>query len=100
MKEKGKNSLSEKKLKQALIKKALGYDVEEIIEEYVGDKDGLIVLSKKKVTKKNVPPDISAIKILMDGQAENLSNLTDQELEEEKQRLLSLIQKKEKIKDI
>ena len=89
MKEKGKNSLSEKKLKQALIKKALGYDVEEIIEEYVGDKDGLIVLSKKKVTKKNVPPDISAIKILMDGQAENLSNLTDQELEEEKQRLLS-----------
>ena len=70
--------------------------VEEVIEEYATDKDGVVVLSKKKVTIKNVPPDISAIKILLDSKVEDFSTMTDEELEQEKQRLLSLLSESEK----
>ena len=98
MKEKGKSNKikSIKQLKDALIKKALGYDAEEVIEEYATDKDGVVVLSKKKVTIKNVPPDVSAIKILLEGEVEPISTMTDEELEQEKQRLLSLLKEKDK----
>ena len=98
MKEKDekKKTLSHKKLKDALIKKALGYDAEEVIEEYATDKDGVVFLSKKKVTIKNVPPDISAIKMLLEENVEPLSTMTDDELEQEKQRLLGLLREKEK----
>ena len=51
---------------------------------------------QKKVTIKNVPPDISAIKMLMEVQIQPLSTMTDEELEEEKQRLLGLLEEKEK----
>jgi hypothetical protein len=39
-------------LKDALIKKALGYDVKEVVEEYSSDDDGQVKLNKKKVTTK------------------------------------------------
>ncbi len=39
----------------ALYRRALGYDSVEVIEEYSKDESDL-VLSKKKVTKKSVPP--------------------------------------------
>ena len=54
--------------RDVLVKKALGYDVKEVVEEYVSDEDGEIKLTKKKVTKKNVPPDLTALKILLDGE--------------------------------
>ena len=62
---KQKKKLDKTDLEQALIKKALGYDATEVVEEYVGDGDE-IKLSKKKVTTKNVPPDMSALKLLLD----------------------------------
>ena len=62
-------AVSNADFKDALIKKALGYDAVEVVEEYVSCDEGEIKLSKKKVTKKNVPPDLSAIKILMEEQA-------------------------------
>jgi hypothetical protein len=78
--------------KDALIKKALGYDATEVVEEYSTDEQGEVKLVKKKVTTKNVPPDISAIKILLDdGKDLPLTELTDAELEQEKQRLLNLL---------
>ena len=77
-------------LEQALIKKALGYDATEVVEEYVGDGEE-IKLSKKKVTIKNVPPDMSALKFLLDETQKEVSEMTDQELYEEKVRLLSLL---------
>ena len=76
--------------KKALIKKALGYDYKEVVEEYVSSDEGEIRLSKKKVTKKNVPPDISAIKLLLDDMP-SVSQMSDEELEKEKERLLELI---------
>ena len=76
--------------KKALIKKALGYDYKEVVEEYVSSDEGEIKLTKKKVTKKNVPPDITAIKLLLEDMP-NISSMTDEELLKEKERLLKLI---------
>lgn len=84
------NSVSSEKIKAALIKKALGYDATEVVEEYVGDEDGEVKLAKKKITKKNVPPDITALKILIDEE-ESVSDMTDEELETEKERLLKIL---------
>ena len=91
---KGRNKVKKKvdknDLEQALIKKALGYDAPEVVEEYVGDGDE-IKLSKKKVTTKNVPPDMSALKFLLEESQKEVSQMTDQELYEEKVRLLCLL---------
>lgn len=94
MKEKVKKSkkVSDGDFKNALIKKALGYDAVEVVEEYVSGDEGEIKLTKKKVTKKNVPPDITAIKMLIeDGASKSVLELSDQELESEKQRLIKLL---------
>lgn len=88
MKEKVDNSA---KYLKALVKKALGYETTEIVEEYVSDDAGDIKLTKKKVTQKNVPPDISAIKMLLDQTEISVSEMTDEQLEREKERLLKLL---------
>lgn len=82
-------------INSALLKKALGFDAKEVVEEYALDSEGEVKLSKKKVTTKCVPPDVSALKMLMDLAAP-LSSYTDEELEAEKQRLLSILGQSEK----
>ena len=94
-KSKRKNKVDKTDLEQALIKKALGYDATEVVEEYVGDGDE-IKLSKKKVTTKNVPPDMSALKFLLDESQKQVGEMTDQELYEEKVRLLCLLKEIQK----
>lgn len=94
-KSKQKKKFDKTDLEQALIKKALGYDATEVVEEYVGDGDE-IKLSKKKVTTKNVPPDMSALKFLLDESQKEVSEMTDQELYEEKVRLLCLLKEIQK----
>lgn len=54
------------RIERALEKKALGYDTEEIVEEYVSD-GAEVKLVRRKVTKKNVPPDVAALKLLMES---------------------------------
>lgn len=81
--------ISEEKLKTALLKKALGYEAKETIEEYVSE-EGEIRLTKKKVTKKNVPPDITAIKLLL-GEQTPLQEMSDEELLAERERLIGLL---------
>lgn len=88
------SKLNQKKLRTALIKKALGYDATEVIEEYVGGEEGEIRLSKKKVTKKEVPPDVTALKILLEAEEKPISSLSDEELENEKIRLLKMLSEK------
>ena len=78
-------------LENALIKKALGYDATEVVEEYSSDSDGEIRLLKKKITTKNVPPDMSALKFLLDENQKDLTQMTDDELFEEKLRLLNIL---------
>ena len=92
MKEKSKKKTDlQSDYKKALIKKALGYDAIETVEEYA-ETEGEIKLLKKKVTKKNVPPDVTALKLLLESEQTPVSSMTDEQLEEEKQRLLALLQ--------
>ena len=79
-----------------MIKKALGYDTQEVVEEYVGDEEGKVKLTKKKVTIKNVAPDMTALKLLLEESQKQVADMTDAELHEEKVRLLKLLNDIEK----
>ena len=61
------------------------------MEEYVLT-DGEYKLVKRKVTTREIPPDIKAVKLLLDGESDEA--FSDEELEEEKQRLLKLLKEK------
>lgn len=98
MKDENNKIRSEEEYYRALIKKAMGYDAKEIVEEYSPADDGEIKLCKKKVTVKNVPPDVSALKILMEKENVPLTSYTDEELEREKARLLKMLSVAEKNK--
>ena len=89
-------------LTKSLIKKAMGYSVDETIEEYVADKDeSELKLVKKKITKKHIPPDINAARALLeryyDSDFDEIKNLTDEQLEEKKQEILKQIKKGGKV---
>lgn len=88
---KGKIVKTKKKneFEQVLIKKALGYDATEVIEEYSAGDEGEIKLIKKKITKKNVPPDLSALKMLLESQNLSVTQMTDEELLLEREKLLN-----------
>ena len=96
---KGGRMTEEEKLKKALLKKALGYDAKEIIEEFSIDKQGVKTLSKKKITKKHFAPDLTALKLLIEKFYPNIdlkiSDMTDEQLLEEKQRILQLLKEEE-----
>ena len=81
------------KIKGALLERALGYDADEVVEEY-GFSEGEAVLVKRKVTKKRVPPDIQAAKMLLDG-APLLTALSDEQLQKEKERILLLLKEEQ-----
>ena len=85
-------------LKKALLKKALGFSSDEIVEEYSLDESGNSILNKRKVTKKYNPPDISAMKILLEKEDltdDKLSHMTLSELKKEKRRLLKQLKEEE-----
>lgn len=79
-----------KDLKQVLLKKALGFRVRETVQEYVLQ-DGEMNLTKKKVSVKYYPPDLSAIELLLKTEKsdDDYSLLTYEELQQEKQNLLN-----------
>lgn len=89
----------EQKLKKALMKKALGYQVSEVVEEFSVDENGAQKLNKKKVTRKHVASDTSALKILIEkffpNLELNLSEMTDQQLEDEREKILQLLKEEE-----
>ena len=89
----------EDKIKQALLKKALGYSASEVVEEYTVDEEGEKRLSKKKVTKKHYSPDISAVKVLLERYyktyEENVLAMSDAQLENEKNILMQLLKGEE-----
>ncbi|MDE5943753.1 MAG: hypothetical protein K2H30_06075 [Clostridia bacterium] len=81
----------EEEVKNALKKCAVGFGTSEVVEEFTVE-DGELKLVKKKVTRRDVPPDIKAVKLLMeDG---NVGDMTDEQLEEEKQNLKKLLEDK------
>ena len=80
----------EEKLGEALMKVALGFQVAEVTEEYA-EVDGALKLTKRKRTKKDVPPDLKAVQLLLAEQHGGVETLSDEELEKEKERLLALL---------
>ena len=81
--------MSDEGLKKALIKCAVGFDTSEVVEEYAVDGDGL-KLVKRKVTKRDVPPDIKAVKMLLDGEAD-AREMSDEEPEERRKKLIEML---------
>lgn len=81
-------AITEKNLKKALIKCATGLSASEVVEEFAAV-DGELKLVKKKVTKRQIPPDIKAVKLLMDGGSEEPPS--DEELEEERKKLIDML---------
>ena len=86
------------KIKKALIKKAMGYTSTEIIEEYTNTDEGM-VLQKKKVTSKDIPPDLASFKALFENQTSKgeFDDMTDEQLLAEKEKLLNMLTKKENL---
>ncbi|MGN1201360.1 MAG: hypothetical protein ACI4R8_03800 [Candidatus Caccovivens sp.] len=90
--------MEEEEIKRALLKRAVGYESDEIVEEYSTDENGNAVLVKRKITKKYNPPDINALKFLLEQEEfsdDEISKMTDAELLAEKRRLLQLLKEKE-----
>ena len=87
-------SKREEKIGQALLKVALGYQIAEVTEEYA-EVDGALKLTKRKKTKKDVPPDLKAVQMLLEKQGDSVeySGWSDEDLEREKERLLCLLQR-------
>ncbi|MEG1395144.1 MAG: hypothetical protein RSD04_05265, partial [Clostridia bacterium] len=64
---------------KALYRKAVGYTAKEIVEEYGGESGELL---KRKVSKKHIPPDMTALKtfIELDKSRGDIANMSDEEL--------------------
>ncbi len=77
-------------IKAALVKCATGLSASETVEEFTVDESGELKLVKRKVTKRDIPPDIKAVKLLMEERGEP----TDSELEEEREKLIKLLNEK------
>ena len=85
-----------KKLEKALFEKATGYTTQEVIEEYGLSGDDF-VLQKRKTSTKSYPPDLTALQILLEGKEEvrnKYSEMSNEELEKEKLRLIKLLKEK------
>lgn len=94
--------MNEEEIKQALLRKALGFESDEVVEEYGTDENGKPILLKRKITKKINPPDISALRFLLEKSElsdDEISKMSDDELLREKERLLKLLSEKEKNKN-
>ncbi len=78
-------------MKGALLRCATGLSASETVEEFAVDGDGELKLVKKRVTKREIPPDIKAVKLILEERGE----ISDEELENEKRRLLKLLDEKD-----
>lgn len=79
------------KINDALLKVALGYQVAEVTEEYA-EVDGELKLTKRKKTKKDVPPDLKAVQLLLaESGGEEYAAWSEERLEEERLKLLAAL---------
>ena len=80
-------------VRDAVLKVALGFQVEEVTEEYDA-RDGELKLIKRRETRKDIPPDLKAVRLLLEGT--DYSALSDEELEAERARLAAAISENKK----
>ena len=89
----------EEQLNKVLMQVAKGCCTTEVTEEYA-EVDGEMRLTKRKETRREIPPDLKAVQMLL-GKGADEKEMSDEQLEEERQRLLETllaVQKKEKTK--
>ncbi|NLL56370.1 MAG: hypothetical protein GX242_04050 [Clostridiales bacterium] len=79
-----------------LRKKAKGYQVTETVQEFGFDQDGNKRLIKERVSKKKIPPDITAIKTYLEVCDNEIYSMTSEELLAEKERLIRSLEKEKK----
>ena len=77
----------------------MGLTTKEVTTEYCLDEEtNTLKVVKQKVQEKSLPPNIDIIKLVYQHVVENKQNynkLTDEELEQEKQRLLKELRREE-----
>ena len=89
-------------LKRILLKKARGFVLEEISEEYGVDENEKMKLIKRKIISKEVAPDISAVKALCElsfFEEDVYKEMSFEELKNEKAKLLKLFDEIESKED-
>ena len=86
--------LDKDKVYKALLDLVVGAKSKEVVEEYVSGGDNLI-LKSRKISIKSLTPDISAIKLLLALSQDGYESMSEEELEEEKKKLLNLLIKNE-----
>lgn len=89
--------IDKEKIAKALFKKAIGYDVEESVEEFfVDEESGELKKGKTKVSKKHLPPDIPAAKTLFELcelDEDKYDRMTEEELLKERAKILEELKK-------
>lgn len=86
----------EEKVGEALLKVALGCRVEEVTEEYA-EVDGELKLTKRRETKKDIPPDLKAVQMLLAAKEDgaDYAAMSDEQLNAERERLLATLREEE-----
>lgn len=78
-----------------------GLTTKEIITEYAVDEEtGKLKIIKQKVSEKFIPPNVDLLKLVypqFNKQKMDYESLTDEELEQEKQRLLKELKESENV---
>lgn len=69
---------------ELLYQKAVGFETIETVEEFVKNLEGDLELVKRKVNKKQSPPDLNALQILLEKQedSDDLEKMSLDELKE------------------
>ena len=83
----------DEEVRNAILKVALGCSVEEVTEEY-GVTDGELTLVKRRETRKDIPPDLKAVRLLLEGT--DYASFSDEQLEAELEKLIKALEREEK----
>ena len=90
----------EEKIKKTLFRKATGYCTKEEVVEYTRDDQGGEIVAKRKVSKKHIPPDTTALRLLIEhfySQAfKDVEKMTDEELKKEREKIIELLKEEER----
>ena len=70
MDENNRQKNRQKKIGDALMKVALGCRIEEVTEEFA-EVDGELRLTRRRETRKDIPPVLKAVQMLLTGDAED-----------------------------
>lgn len=85
---------------QAIKACIVGLTTKETVSEFVADDEGNLKLSKQKVSEKTIPPNTDIIKLIYQHCLDNETSydkMTDEELENEKIRLLCLLKEEQSV---